>query len=388
MKVEAKPIDKNTNLYSYVNLSSIYIDGICFDIFENSTTDDDVDIIKKFLNDIIDYFENKTEYFYYAKFEEIFTWPRFYKLMDIIYSVFSERKLQDRIMFLDNNTSFKFKENNYNYFGIPLMLGHVVINRENGQEEILSSENINEYLKDKKFERTFLSFNGRPKEHREELVQFIVDNKLEDKFYYSFGTSYGNNQNHKLYKRLNDDFDDNKRGIGLRLSGYEKKAFCYVITENSVGFQNTTDDEYLDTLVEYKPNLFSHITEKITRGIGTMMPFILVGQPYTLKILKENGFKTFDKWWDESYDLEENYHLKMDSIKKIILDISTWNIEKQKRIYSEMMPILYHNLKRHDELRTSMYDRYNLPTMVDYNSKNESLYKSYFQKKYSNLTFS
>ena len=252
---------------------------------------------------------------------------------------------------------------------------------KNGKEEIMTLDNVDEYVSEKKFDRTFLSLNGRPKEHREELVRFILENNIDDKFYYSFGTSYGNNKNHPLYKNLNDDFEDNKRGIGLRLSGYEKKSFCYVLTENSVAYQDTTDDLYLDSLIEYKPNLNTHITEKTTRGIGTMMPFVLIGQPYTLKILKENGFKTFDEWWDESYDLEEDFYFKFEKIKKIILDISTWDVEKQKSIYKEMLPTLYHNFKRHDELRKTMYDKYNLPDMIEFNSDKDDFYYSVFNKK-------
>ena len=137
----------------------------------------------------------------------------------------------------------------------------------------------------------------------------------------------------------------------------------------------------MDSLIEYKPNLFTHITEKVTRGIGTMMPFILIGQPYSLKILKENGFKTFDKWWDESYDLEEDFYFKFKKIKKIILDISTWDIEKQKSTYNEMLPTLYHNFKRHDELRKTMYDKYNLPDLVEFDSDKDDFYYSVFSKK-------
>ena len=382
MIIEAKRnLKSHPKEFIYINLSGLFVNDLCFDVYENTTQDEDVDIITEIINNIIDKFNNKTEFFYYAKFEEIFEWPNFFKLMKLIYSIFEKRGLEHKLKFLDNNTSFKFKENKWNYEGIPLMLGHIVNNFKNGKEELMTLDNVDEYVNEKKFDRTFLSLNGRPKEHREELVRFILENNIDDKFYYSFGTSYGNNKNHPLYKDLNDDFQDNKRGVGLRLSGYEKKSFCYVITENSVAYQDTTDNLYLDSLIEYKPNLFTHITEKVTRGIGTMMPFILIGQPYSLKILKENGFKTFDKWWDESYDLEEDFYFKFKKIKKIILDISTWDIEKQKSTYNEMLPTLYHNFKRHDELRKTMYDKYNLPDLVEFDSDKDDFYYSVFSKK-------
>ena len=383
MKIEVKKnLNKSEKIFSYVNISGLYINELCFDVFEGTTSEEDYDFIEKIINELIDVFENKTEFFYYTKCEEIFQWPRFLELMKLIYSIFDKKGLSDRLKFIDNNTSFKFKNNNWNYEGLPIMLGHIVNNFDKNENDfLLTTKNIDKYVSQKNFEKTFLSLNGRPKEHREELVQFIVDNNLTDKFFYSFGTSYGNNQNHPLYKTLDDDFQNNIRGVGLRLSGYEKKAFCYIITENSISYQDTTDDEYLDSLIEYKPNLFSHITEKITRGIGTMMPFILIGQPYTLQILKELGFKTFDKWWDESYDNEEDLYHKMNIIKKNILEISKWNLNKCKEVYQEMLPTLYHNFNTHENLRIKLYNKFSPVDMFEFQSDNESYYKSQFQKK-------
>ena len=51
---------------------------------------------------------------------------------------------------------------------------------------------------------------------------------------------------------------------------------------------------------------FSHdlfeINEKLWKPIVNLQPFIILGQPKTLNYLKNIGYKTFDKWIDESYD--------------------------------------------------------------------------------------
>ena len=48
---------------------------------------------------------------------------------------------------------------------------------------------------------------------------------------------------------------------------------------------------------------YYYISEKTFKGIQHLHPFVILGKPGILKQLKEWGFKTFDKWIDESYDL-------------------------------------------------------------------------------------
>jgi len=69
----------------------------------------------------------------------------------------------------------------------------------------------------------------------------------------------------------------------------------------------------------------------------------MVSSPHTLKYLHELGFKTFDKWWDESYDLEEDNEKRLEKICELILKISKFSIKKCKLIYDDMIPILKYN---------------------------------------------
>ena len=62
-----------------------------------------------------------------------------------------------------------------------------------------------------------------------------------------------------------------------------------------------------------------------------------------LKKLKEYGFKTFDKWWDEYYDDEIDFYKRIDKIKNLILEISKWSIEECESKYKEMKDVLLHN---------------------------------------------
>lgn len=55
------------------------------------------------------------------------------------------------------------------------------------------------------------------------------------------------------------------------------------------------------------------LTEKISRSIVMGNPFIVLGDAGTLAELRKMGFKTFDRWIDESYDTVLDVKSRMDS---------------------------------------------------------------------------
>ena len=85
------------------------------------------------------------------------------------------------------------------------------------------------------------------------------------------------------------------------------------------------------------------ITEKTYKSIYVCQPFIIVGNTYSLKKLKELGFKTFSNWWDESYDDEIDFEKRMEKITKVLEDIASWDFDKCSDIRKEMRDVLIHN---------------------------------------------
>jgi len=65
-----------------------------------------------------------------------------------------------------------------------------------------------------------------------------------------------------------------------------------------------------------------HLTEKTLRAIACGHPFYLFNGPGCLEYLRSYGFKTFDKYIDESYDLEHNSTRRMDKIIKSMQQFS------------------------------------------------------------------
>jgi hypothetical protein len=88
---------------------------------------------------------------------------------------------------------------------------------------------------------------------------------------------------------------------------------------------------------------FGYFSEKTLTALYSKIPIVLVAPPYTLEYLRTFGFKTFDKWWDESYDIETNHHKRIIKIFDVIDYINSKSIEELKIMYSEMEEILNHN---------------------------------------------
>lgn len=72
-------------------------------------------------------------------------------------------------------------------------------------------------------------------------------------------------------------------------------------------------------------------------------PVIQFGPYQHLKKLKELGFKTFDKWWDESYDNIEFGWDRLKAIFDIVLELNSKSKEEMMTMYEEMQDTLQHN---------------------------------------------
>lgn len=86
-----------------------------------------------------------------------------------------------------------------------------------------------------------------------------------------------------------------------------------------------------------------HLTEKIFKPIVHRRPFILVGAPGNLAYLKSYGFKTFDRWIDESYDNEKDPAKRIEMIVDELKKLCNLSPDDLKLMYEEMKEILDYN---------------------------------------------
>lgn len=90
-------------------------------------------------------------------------------------------------------------------------------------------------------------------------------------------------------------------------------------------------------------NIF--LTEKTFKPISLKMPFIVIGQPLTLKRLQEAGYKTFSHLWDESYDQELDPLIRMKMICDLVENLAKIEIEELRLLIIETSSILEHNVE-------------------------------------------
>lgn len=86
-----------------------------------------------------------------------------------------------------------------------------------------------------------------------------------------------------------------------------------------------------------------HLTEKIFKPIVSQRPFILLGAYKNLEYLKSYGFKTFDKWIDESYDNEPDNEKRLMMVCDEVEKIANLEEEKIEVMYWDMQKVLAHN---------------------------------------------
>lgn len=141
---------------------------------------------------------------------------------------------------------------------------------------------------------------------------------------------------HRVVKRLNisthlpNEFDYGKTFLELVSETNGEREHCWI----SKGVNNSKHQSVL-------------FTEKIFKPLLARRPFIVAANAGYLQTLKDNGFKTFDRWFDESYDsIDLTLKESLEVIKKNLIFISKKSNDELMEMYQEMKPILEHNHKR------------------------------------------
>ena len=85
------------------------------------------------------------------------------------------------------------------------------------------------------------------------------------------------------------------------------------------------------------------ITEKTYRSINYCRPFVINGDKGSLRYLKDMGFQTFEKFWDESYDEATSDHIRINKIIEIVKHIVSLADNELLDLFQDMLPIIKHN---------------------------------------------
>lgn len=105
-------------------------------------------------------------------------------------------------------------------------------------------------------------------------------------------------------------------------------------------------------------------TEKIWKPIVALHPFMVMACPGFLEFLKSIGYKTYSKWFDESYDLEKDEDKRIDMIIKEIERMVAMSHAELNDMLVDMLPTLLHNYGHHIKRIKSKYLETQLEKML------------------------
>jgi len=204
-----------------------------------------------------------------------------------------------------------------------------------------------------KLKNKILCYNRRPRTHRKILLYYLQKNpdlikNVDLTFGGASNAAMDINHINPLRECLEDEelcqaiftyFEENKPELTIDSSNLEiNLADSFNLKQHQETFISLVSETEVR-----KDILF--LSEKTYKPIYAQQPFIIYGNPHSLKHLKELGFKTFDKWINESYDNEENFEKRLTMILKELRVIASKSLEELTTMRNEMREVLIHNYK-------------------------------------------
>jgi hypothetical protein len=220
----------------------------------------------------------------------------------------------------------------------------------------------------KSFDKKVLCYNRRAHPHRRVLFyRFYKNDLIRENTYLSL-----NNEDQHRFISYDAEFEITKEESDSINEFYIKNPQNWVFDGKDLHINLANNfEEYhhkrtfvsvvSETASNYETVFFS---EKIFKPIYACQPFLIAGNPNSLKMLKQFGFKTFGKWWDESYDEEPLFHVRLSKIEAILENLCSKSDKELQEMLVEMEDVLAYN--------------YDLFTKVN---------NEYFKQVFSNITF-
>tara|TARA_A100001201_G_scaffold81282_1_gene72545 strand:- start:3391 stop:4659 length:1269 start_codon:yes stop_codon:yes gene_type:complete len=231
---------------------------------------------------------------------------------------------------------------------------------------------INYKKKNIKKIKPFLKVNRTNRPERDLFMLFIEHEDLYDKFKISFPhfskEDFPTHNRFKKYlKPSNINFLLNKVPFDIDKTdetnhgpaGYGEGYFNADLPFQPIHYRNTLFSIVMCAFpfVENACHLHSSTFNPIHQG----HPIIQFGPYKSLERMRERGFKTFDKWWDESYDEIKDGWERFDAILKLVDKLSRKSNKELLEMYVDMKDVLQHNIDLINQydinvLREKIYD--------------------------------
>jgi hypothetical protein len=202
--------------------------------------------------------------------------------------------------------------------------------------------------------KKYTCLNRVHKQYRKEFVYNLWRNSLTEDAYVSYGNV--------INKDTREDFSITN-GRFLFYLGHERNMdfvqpnfeSVLPLSADNLNTDNHNDhslsvdylftDSYwnvvMETYLDATDGVF--LTEKTFKPIKYGQPFVILGTPGSLELLKEQGYKTFNPWLDESYDQEQDVRQRWLAVWDNVKQISTMTLEELHKWHIEMTSTILHN---------------------------------------------
>jgi hypothetical protein len=202
--------------------------------------------------------------------------------------------------------------------------------------------------------KKFLCFNRRYNDHR--LLFYIMMNKhnLVDTSFVSMSKNrphsnegFSHYAKHALLNypnlcitEIDADAAEKKLPLVLDTDNFSS----YPMESNEHNMRYYYENSYINIITEtYFFNNIIHLTEKTFKPIAFKQPFVMVAAPKSLQHVRDMGFKTFNDFWDESYDDEFDHEKRFLKITQLVSDINNWSDDQFIKFTNSVSDILEFN---------------------------------------------
>ena len=198
--------------------------------------------------------------------------------------------------------------------------------------------------------KKYLFLNRQPHIHRIEMTSLLSHYDLLEQGYVSLGhpgDAWIDPEALNKDPRMVDGFSKIKDNLPLLIDTTELKSDLSMYNSLSMDYYVNSYFSLVSATIALDTQDRSRaVTEKEFKTMLAQHPFLLLGRPYTLRHLKDMGFMTFDKWFDEAYDEEPDLLTRMTMLAMEVKRLVNTPNAKWEKMLSEMIPILRHNYNR------------------------------------------
>ena len=214
----------------------------------------------------------------------------------------------------------------------------------------------------------FLKINRTNRDERDIFMLFLNFEKLLDKCLVSFPELHKNYYPNQFYKytqqeNINDlksklpfDIDEtDKTNHGP--AGIGKGFYDADLPFNPIHYRNS----FISIVMGAFPfdTNGHHLHSSTFNPMYCGHPIIQFAPYKSLETMKQYGFKTFNQWWDESYDDEPDDWKRLQMIMNLVLKLSDYDEKDLLHMYQDMKETLQHNIDviENYDVKTNLYDR-------------------------------